>query len=109
LEESFRLYLDYLLYTLVDPEFDDSLAAKPEDKQQYMRAVHKIEREELATWRCLPASLPIPFVAHVLLCSPCMLSIFIVLDVMLEVIRATLSVFCGFRSPKGPEAISACG
>ncbi|EIE26346.1 hypothetical protein COCSUDRAFT_64448 [Coccomyxa subellipsoidea C-169] len=51
LKASFNLYLDYLLYSLADPEFEAKLEADRHQRQQYLQAVKRIEEEELATWR----------------------------------------------------------
>ncbi len=53
LKASFNLYLDYLLYSLADPEFEAKLEADRHQRQQYLQAVKRIEEEELATWRCI--------------------------------------------------------
>jgi len=51
LKDSFFVYLDYLLYSLADPDFQDKLEADQTKRREYLRAVKRIEEEELATWR----------------------------------------------------------
>lgn len=50
LKHFYQLYLDYLVYSLVEPGFEEKLPEK--DRDMYLRAIRKIEGEELASWRC---------------------------------------------------------
>ncbi|CAL8466622.1 g6158 [Coccomyxa elongata] len=51
LRASFDLYLDYLLYSLADRDFEAKLDADQRQRREYLAAVKRIEEEELATWR----------------------------------------------------------
>ena len=51
LEECFHLYLDYLLFSLADPEFEAKVEASPSQRQQYRAALRRVEEGELARWR----------------------------------------------------------
>ena len=56
LEESFHQYLDYLLFSLADPDYPAKVATDARQQRLYMRAVRRVEEGELAHWRCGPAS-----------------------------------------------------
>lgn len=51
LRESFDLYLDYLLYSLADPDLEAKLEADQHQRRLYLVAVKRVEEEELARWR----------------------------------------------------------
>ena len=51
LRASFDLYLDYMLYSLADPDFEAKLETDQRQRREYLTAVKRIEEEELATWR----------------------------------------------------------
>lgn len=53
LRASFDLFLDYLLYSLADQEFEAKLDADQRQRREYLAAVKRIEEEELARWRCV--------------------------------------------------------
>ena len=51
LDDCFNIYVDYLLESIVEPDFLDLIKDDRKASEHFSYAIHKIEVDELARWR----------------------------------------------------------